>query len=690
VPMSSALLCVQRALSRRLAASNLRTLASSSRIGPKKPPAGRQAPSVLPQTTSPGLDRAKRDPSVVSTARELEREASELPLSLRSKPGQRNVRKKPAAGNTEVALADLEAVGGKKRKAERRPENVEVVKNTLDSDMGIRREETVSGLAVGGDAESESKSQPRLTEVREGDSKLGVMYEVETDSEFDEAEWGSLETESRGAFDETTIEDASQHLHDISSVRSALEHKRLAMEGKAALMGVDPAAARSLVEAAEEPATTAPTTGRTRRESVSDMVRLSDPSAPVEVPIPGTHGRRRISLESTTPKLLLDPPTDVSVLPKTLPQAPPGTLWHWIPETSSAIPLPDGWNVAKGWGNMLGMPVLSVVLTPEDPLVLNEPRPVTRRAAHLQRELRQAQVASQLGLRGEDDSDSDEMVGRIVDALEQEAVRREATSQVEPGPIVIDTAGTVKSEEGAVEPPRVTAPDPSKHFLHIALSYRAYVGAFTCEALTSSEPEDLAKFFLTLAIKRFLPPAETVSTEEQVGAGQEALLGGESTASGGTPWTTAQLSAAIAAMESGQDPEQAARGVASVPGSGQTVADVGFSYAAFPHIDRPDAPVTPSFEDQWFYELVPGRVYGFGAIVTINWSPMSVDDPSHRLNGGMRYAISISMDSMTNVLHETVFRAPTRFWNEAWEAHGESMLDETCIAWRDDSLDKFA
>ena len=169
---------------------------------------------------------------------------------------------------------------------------------------------------------------------------------------------------------------------------------------------------------------------------------------------------------------------------------------------------------------------------------------------------------------------------------------------------------------------------------------------------------------------------------------------GQPQADGQRGWSQDELSAAMDASAEGKDPVAAAEAVRRASGGGgpggPAVPSIGFSFDAFPHVDNPGFEIEPSLHDQWAYELVPGRVYGFGAIASVPWSPMGEGDPSHRLNGGMRLAVSFTMDTEANVLHETVFRAPACMWDQAWSAHGERMLDDVCVNWRDDSTHKYA
>jgi len=605
-------------------------------------------------------------------------------------PGGAGALQPTAAGILDAALAEAMQSGSRVRGEPRRPERAEAVVRAGADDLGIAGMLDPDALAVGGD------DQGGMGAVREGQA-LGVMYEAETDSEFDEAEWGPPGAGAGDLYDELESLDPTQRMDDIRSVRSALARRRAAVEGRALQVGADPAAARALVQAGTDPAVTAPTSGRRRKNSVVQQARRLSPTTPVEAPIAGTMGRRRMSLEVSVPRLALDPLPDPSSLPLTLPEAPDGMDWQWVPETHTALPRPAGWNAAKGWGGFLGMRVLSAAVTPEDPLVLNERDPVVRGEAHTTLAMREAYVrragaeaagggeSDGGGGGGEGEGAGLRLTEQTIDGKRVSVIREEDVDADGP-----DSSPDVPDDDDAA--PTVTAADPSEHFLRVGLTYKAYVGAFTCETIDATEPQELAKFFLTLVLKRFLPPAETAAQEEGDSGSSFEAVTGKAPAEGQSGWTQAQLSAAMDASAEGRDPVAAAEAVRRAGGdsSGTAVPAIGFRFDAFPHVDNPGFEIEPSLHDQWGYELVPGRVYGFGAIASVPWSPMGEDDPSHRMNGGMRLAVSFTMDTEANILHEVVFRAPASMWDEAWSAHGERMMDDVCVNWRDDSTQKFA
>ncbi|KAA0149173.1 hypothetical protein FNF31_07279 [Cafeteria roenbergensis] len=666
-----------------------------------------------------GLGRV--DPRHIDEAKQALRASGRAPLSVSGQGGQQSQRAThgrkdlaapadPAAGALMAALAEAEATSSKARSRPRRPERVEVVTRSIDEGLDPGAFDSM-GLGIGGDEPpgkpATGESASNLGTVAQGGS-MGVIYEAETDSEFDEEDWGpAMEAEERSAFAEAEAVDAEARLRDISNVRRTLAHRRMALEGRALQVGADPKAARALVRAGEDGAVTAPTSGRRRSTEASAQARAVNPRSPVEAPLPGTFGNRRISLEVKVPRLRSRPPTDPAVLPVTLPDAPAGTSWHWVPEMHTALPRPDGWNVAQGWGGFMGMRLLSAAVTPEDPLVLNEDDPVVRDEAHLavhrrKEALRRAELGEDVDedsllLAGAADGDAgdalpDAVIRRDVDGNEVTLVSGEAMNEQEARRGGI---GRMQTSNDVDDPAAtVTASDPSKHFLRLGLTYKAYVGAFTCEALNTKDPKELSKFFLTLALKRFLPPVETAA--DAMGAASAGdtyeMITGKAAPEGHTPWTQEQVSAAMEASSRGEDPVAAAEAAgqeAASLGAG-TAPAIGFRYSAFPHLDKPDGTIEPVVHDQWGYELVPGRVYGYGALASVKWSPMGPDDPSHRVNGGMRLAVSFTMDVNDNVLHEVIFRAPACMWDDAWAAHGQQVMDDVCINWRDDSTQKFA
>lgn len=206
----------------------------------------------------------------------------------------------------------------------------------------------------------------------------------------------------------------------------------------------------------------------------------------------------------------------------------------------------------------------------------------------------------------------------------------------------------------------------------VGLSVKRYAQAFT-QSVVKTDHESFAEFLAGMHVRRTGPaappvdPAAEPSPEEYataVNAMVEAIHGGEEGGAGQAQPNGPHAPVAV-------DPSAAA--AAAAP-------------AAPPSALAPAEGSPVHVLDSWRHEVTKG-VSLWGIEYTSPHSDLA--DPARRAQG-MRYYLSIVLNTPDNCVYEVEFRAPAGEWPQVWARWGTHQTEQLFLNWADESPAKFS